>query len=86
MLSSTLARAASFRPIAHDLRSLLAAALANAEYLRDLHEEGGEARDAWVAAQSDFPDVGLSPVILLVDVPGDPTSRDSILAIKAYAA
>jgi len=41
-----LARAASFRPIAHDLRSLLAAALANAEYLRDLHEEEGEARDA----------------------------------------
>jgi signal transduction histidine kinase len=40
-----LARAASFRPIAHDLRSLLAAALSNAEYLRDLHEEG-EARDA----------------------------------------
>jgi hypothetical protein len=40
-----LARAASFRPIAHDLRSLLAAALANVEYLRDL-QEPGETLDA----------------------------------------
>ena len=40
-----LARATTFRPIAHDLRSLLAAALANAEYLRDL-QEPGEAQDA----------------------------------------
>ena len=40
-----LARATSFRPIAHDLRSLLAAALANAEYLRDL-QEPGETLDA----------------------------------------
>jgi uncharacterized membrane protein YdfJ with MMPL/SSD domain len=46
---------------------------------------GLEARDAWVAAQRDFPDVGLSPIIVLVDVPGDPTSRDAILAIDAYA-
>jgi RND superfamily putative drug exporter len=47
---------------------------------------GLEARDAWVAAQEEFPDVGLSPIILLVDVPADPTSRESILAIDAYAA
>jgi uncharacterized membrane protein YdfJ with MMPL/SSD domain len=47
---------------------------------------GLEARDAWVAAQGEFPDVGLSPIILLVDVPADPTSRESILAIDAYAA
>jgi hypothetical protein len=40
-----LARATSFRPIAHDLRSLLAAALANVEYLRDL-QEPGESQDA----------------------------------------
>src|SRR5207248_9081598 len=36
-----LARSTSFRPIAHDLRSILAAALANVEYLRD-HQEPGE--------------------------------------------
>jgi RND superfamily putative drug exporter len=47
---------------------------------------GLEARDAWVAAQGEFPDVGLSPIILLVDVPAGPTSRESSLAIDAYAA
>jgi len=46
---------------------------------------GLEARDAWVAIQDEFPDVGLSPVVLLVDVPGEPTSRESILAIDRYA-
>jgi RND superfamily putative drug exporter len=46
---------------------------------------GLEARDAWIAVQEEFPDVALSPVVLLVDVPAGPTSRDNILAVAGYA-
>lgn len=47
---------------------------------------GLEARDAFIAVQDQFPQVGTSPIVLLVDLPGDPTSRDSILAVDAFAA
>jgi RND superfamily putative drug exporter len=46
---------------------------------------GLEARDAWVAIREGFPRASLSPVVLLADVEGEPTARETILALSAYA-
>ena len=88
-----LARAVMARPIAVLVPVLAILVVAGTPLLRmeqgvpaaNALPAGLEARDAWVAIQDEFPDVGLSPVVLLVDVPGEPTSRDSILAIDRYA-
>jgi putative drug exporter of the RND superfamily len=48
--------------------------------------EGLESREAAVALQRDFEPGTVTPVVVLVDVPGDPASPENIRAVAEYAA
>ena len=47
---------------------------------------GLESRDTYVAIQQEFPRGETTPIQILVDVQGDPTSPDNALALAKYAA
>jgi RND superfamily putative drug exporter len=88
-----LALAVMKRPVAVLVPVLVILFLAGTPFLRmeqgvpaaNALPAGLESRDAWVAIQGEFPEVGVSPVVLLVDVPGPMTSEETISAINAYA-
>jgi RND superfamily putative drug exporter len=46
---------------------------------------GLESRDTYVAIQTDFPRGETTPITILADVPGDPTSPPNALALARYA-
>jgi uncharacterized membrane protein YdfJ with MMPL/SSD domain len=48
--------------------------------------EGLESREAAVALQRDFEPGTVTPIVVLVDVPGDPSAPGTIRALSAYAA
>ncbi len=50
-----------------------------------IYRPGLESRDAYVALQQDFPPGETTPITVLADVPGDPTSPANVLALATYA-
>jgi RND superfamily putative drug exporter len=51
----------------------------------EIYPPGLESRDAYVALQTEFPAGETTPIIILADVEGDPTSADNALALARYA-
>jgi RND superfamily putative drug exporter len=52
----------------------------------DIYPPGVESRDAYVALQTEFAPGETTPIVILADVIGSPTSLDNIQALDAYAA
>jgi len=51
----------------------------------EIYPAGVESRDAYVALQTEFAPGETTPITILVDVPGDPTSAETIRAMSAFA-
>ncbi|MGK2851281.1 MAG: hypothetical protein ACSLFN_10280 [Candidatus Limnocylindrales bacterium] len=51
----------------------------------EIYPAGVESRDAYVALQTEFAPGETTPITILADVPGDPTSAETIRAVTAYA-
>ena len=51
----------------------------------EIYPPGLESRDAYVALQTEFPAGETSPMVILADVEGSPTSADNALALARYA-
>jgi RND superfamily putative drug exporter len=52
----------------------------------EIYPPGLESRDAYVALQTEFPAGETTPIVVLADVEGSPTSADNALALARYAA
>jgi RND superfamily putative drug exporter len=52
----------------------------------EIYPPGVESRDAYVALQTEFAPGETTPIVILADVQGSPTSLETIKAIDAYAA
>ena len=52
----------------------------------EIYPPGVESRDAYVALQTEFAPGETTPIIILADVPGSPTSVETIAALRAYSA
>jgi putative drug exporter of the RND superfamily len=80
-------------PIAVLLPTLVVLLLAGTPFLRlnqavpdaAVLPAGRESRDAYVALRDEFPSSGATPFIVLVNVPGTPTSESNIAALSDYA-
>ncbi|MCI0344015.1 MAG: MMPL family transporter [Chloroflexi bacterium] len=91
---ASVAHAVMRRPLAVLVPTLAALLLVGSPFLRlvqgvpdaTVFAAGLESRDAWVAISTDFRRGETTPMILLVDVVGDPTSEASIGAVMDYAA
>jgi RND superfamily putative drug exporter len=52
----------------------------------EIYPAGVESRDAYVALQTDFAPGETTPIVILTDVPGSPTSVETIEALAEFAA
>ncbi|MDH5244102.1 MAG: MMPL family transporter, partial [Chloroflexota bacterium] len=52
----------------------------------EIYPEGVESRDAYVALQEEFAPGETTPIVILADVPGEPTDSATISALTDYAA
>jgi len=88
-----VAHAVMRRPLAVLVPTLLALFIAGSPFFRlvqgvpdaTVFPAGLASRDAWVALSTEFRRGETTPIILLLDVSGDPTSEASIEAVTAYA-
>ena len=88
-----VAHAVMRRPIAVLIPTLAFLLLLGSPYLRlqqgipdaTVYPEGVPSRDAWVALQEEFPAGETTPIVILLDTSGDPTSAESIRGIREYA-
>ena len=82
------------RPVAVLIPTLLFLLLLGSPFLRlvqgvpgaEIYPPGVESRDAYVALQTEFAPGETTPITILADVAGSPTSLDNIRALDAYAA
>jgi RND superfamily putative drug exporter len=82
------------RPVAVLIPTLLFLLLLGSPFLRlvqgvpgaEIYPPGVESRDAYVALQTEFAPGETTPITILADVAGSPTSLDNIRAVDAYAA
>jgi len=89
-----VARAVMRRPIAVLVPTLAILVVAGIPFLdlrqgvpgAEIYPAGVESRDAYVALQTEFAPGETTPITILADVPGDPTSPETIRAMTAYAA
>ena len=89
---ASIAHAVMRRPIAVLVPTLAALLIVGSPFLRlvqgvpdaTVFPAGLESRDAWVALSTDFRKGETTPMILLVDVDGDPLSEASIGAVMEY--
>ncbi len=87
-----VAHAVMRRPIAVLVPTLALLLLLGSPYLRlqqgipdaTVNPPGVESRDAWVALQEEFAPGETTPIVILVDTAAEPTSADSIRAVRAY--
>jgi len=88
-----VARGVMRRPIAVLVPTLLFLLLLGSPFLRleqgvpgaEIYPPGVESRDAYVALQTEFAPGETTPIIILADVTGSPTSLDNIRALDGYA-
>ena len=88
-----VAHAVMRRPIAVLVPTLAVLVVAGIPFLdlrqgvpgAEIYPAGVESRDAYVALQTEFAPGETTPITILADVPGDPTSPDTIRAMTAYA-
>ena len=89
-----VARAVMRRPIAVLVPTLAFLVLVGSPFLglkqgvpgAEIYPAGVESRDAYVALQTEFAPGETTPVIILADVTGSPTSAANIAALSDYAA
>jgi RND superfamily putative drug exporter len=89
-----VAHAVMRRPFAVLVPTLALLLIAGAPFLRleqgvpgaEIYPVGVECRDAYVALQEEFAAGETTPIVVLADVDGDPTSLANIEAITAFAA
>jgi RND superfamily putative drug exporter len=89
-----VAHAVMRRPIAFLIPTLAVLLIAGSPFLRleqgvpgaEIYPPGVESRDAYVALQTEFAPGETTPIIILADVQGSPTSVENIRALDAYAA
>jgi RND superfamily putative drug exporter len=82
------------RPLAVLVPTLAVLLIAGSPFLRleqgvpgaEIYPVGVESRDAYVALQTEFAPGETTPIIVLADVPGDPTSAANIAAVAGLAA
>jgi putative drug exporter of the RND superfamily len=88
-----VAHAVMRRPIAVLVPTLAILLIAGTPFLRleqgvpgaDIYPAGVESRDAYVALQEEFTAGETTPIIVLADVPGDPTDAANVAAITDLA-
>ena len=88
-----VARGVMRRPIAVLVPTLLFLLILGSPFLRleqgvpgaEIYPPGVESRDAYVALQTEFAPGETTPIIILADVTGSPTSLDNIRALDGYA-
>ena len=88
-----VARGVMRRPIAVLIPTLLFLFVLGAPFLRleqgvpgaEIYPPGVESRDAYVALQTEFAPGETTPIVILADVTGSPTSLDNIRALDTYA-
>jgi RND superfamily putative drug exporter len=89
-----VAHAVMRRPLAVLVPTLAVLLIAGSPFLRleqgvpgaEIYPVGVESRDAYVALQTEFAPGETTPIIILADVPGDPTSAANIAAVTGLAA
>jgi putative drug exporter of the RND superfamily len=89
-----VARGVMRRPIAVLIPTLAFLLILGLPFLRlvqgvpgaEIYPAGVESRDAYVALQTEFAPGETTPIIVLADVAGSPTSIENIRALDAYAA
>jgi RND superfamily putative drug exporter len=89
-----VARAVMRRPVLVLVPTLAILLAAGTPFLRleqgvpgaEIYPPGLESRDAYVALQTEFPAGETTPIVVLADVEGSPTSADNALALARYAA
>ncbi|HUG47504.1 MAG TPA: MMPL family transporter [Candidatus Limnocylindria bacterium] len=89
-----VARAVMRRPVLVLIPTLLLLLAAGAPFLSlnqavpdaSVLPAGRESRDAYIALREEFPGGAANPFSVLVDVPGEPTSAQSIAAVLDYSA
>jgi putative drug exporter of the RND superfamily len=89
-----VARAVMRHPVAVIIPTLSILLIAGLPFLRlqqgvpgaEIYPAGVESRDAYVALQTEFSPGETTPIVILADVQGDPTSPANIAAVDAYAA
>jgi RND superfamily putative drug exporter len=89
-----VAHAVMRRPIAVLVPTLAVLLIAGTPFLSleqgvpgaDIYPAGVESRDAYVALQEEFAPGETTPIVILADVPGEPTDPANIAAISAFAA
>ncbi|MBA2300073.1 MAG: MMPL family transporter [Chloroflexi bacterium] len=89
-----VAHAVMRRPFAVLIPTLAILLIAGAPFLRleqgvpgaEIYPAGVESRDAYVALQEEFAPGETTPIVVLADVQGDPTSAANIDAITSFAA
>jgi len=89
-----VAHAVMRRPVAFLVPTLAVLLIAGSPFLRleqgvpgaEIYPPGVESRDAYVALQTEFSPGETTPIIVLADVQGSPTSLENIRALDAYAA
>src|SRR4249919_2960754 len=82
------------RPIAVLIPTLLFLLILGSPFLRlvqgvpgaEIYPPGVESRDAYIALQTEFAPGETTPITILADVAGSPTSLENIQALDAYAA
>ena len=88
-----VAHAVMRRPIAVLVPTLAVLLIAGSPFLRleqgvpgaEIYPAGVESRDAYVALQTEFAPGETTPVVILADVEGDPTSASNIAAVTELA-
>jgi RND superfamily putative drug exporter len=88
-----VAHAVMRRPLAVLVPTLAVLLIAGSPFLRleqgvpgaEIYPAGVESRDAYVALQTEFAPGETTPVVILADVPGDPTSAANIAAVTSLA-
>ena len=89
-----VARAVMRRPVLVLVPTLVILLAAGTPFLRleqgvpgaEIYPPGLESRDAYVALQTEFPAGETTPIVVLADVEGSPTSAGNALALARYAA
>ncbi len=89
-----VAHAVMRRPILVLVPTLAVLLIAGAPFTRleqgvpgaEIYPAGVESRDAYVALQEEFAPGETTPIIVLADVPGDPTDAATIAAVTDFAA
>ena len=88
-----VAHAVMRRPLAVLVPTLAVLLIAGSPFLRleqgvpgaEIYPAGVESRDAYVALQTEFAPGETTPIVILADVPGDPTSAENIAAVTSLA-